>query len=468
MAVTSIWSVKGWLGRVVDYAKNPEKTSRMETNPLSAAIMYAVNQHKTKCDEMEFSEESAVKEQYVSGINCSPATALMEMSAVKKRFGKEDGIMAFHGYQSFAPGECTPALAHEIGIKLAERLWGEEYQVVVATHLDKTHHLHNHFVVNSVSFRNGKRYHRTNQDYRMMQETSDALCREYKLSVIEQPTRGRTRQYGEWKAEQERHPTWRGLIQADVDEAIEKARTETQFFRYLEQKGYSFKFGKDITVRPAGKERGMKLARNLGERYTMEEIRKRIISEEKENPKRESQRFDFSEKKYVWRVTGRKPKARKRKGIKGLYLHYCYRLGILPTKRKNYISKEVHFLLREDLRKLNTIQKETKLLCRYHIETEEQLLLKKEELEERKEHLTEKRKHLRYQSRSRSGEELESIRGRCRSLTAEIGKIREELRLCDSVLERSCVMQEKLSIIHKEEKESRKEEKAHEYIRRSR
>lgn len=69
--------------------------------------------------------------------------------------------MAYHGYQSFAPGEATPELAHEIGVKLATRLWGDRYQVIVATHLDKENHLHNHFVVNTVSFVDGIKYHRT-------------------------------------------------------------------------------------------------------------------------------------------------------------------------------------------------------------------------------------------------------------------------------------------------------------------
>ena len=120
--------------------------------------------------EMELvGEAEELMEQYVSGVNCAPTTAREEMIAVKKRFGKEDGIVAFHGYQSFAPGECNPAMAHEIGKKLAEELWGGQYQVLIATHLDKANHLYNHFVVNSVSFLDGKRYHRTNQDYRDMQ-----------------------------------------------------------------------------------------------------------------------------------------------------------------------------------------------------------------------------------------------------------------------------------------------------------
>ena len=164
MAVTSIWSIKGWIGKVINYAENPDKTkeqtsqeliSESETGQLQGlndVITYAVNAEKTrlrqsKSMEMEVVGESEeLMEQYVSGLNCAPTTAREEMIAVKKRFGKEDGIVAFHGYQSFAPGECNPAMAHEIGKKLAEELWGSQYQVLIATHLDKANHLHNHFV----------------------------------------------------------------------------------------------------------------------------------------------------------------------------------------------------------------------------------------------------------------------------------------------------------------------------------
>ena len=201
MAVTSIWSIKGWIGKVINYAENPDKTKEnnegqiaenqsRSAQGLEDVLTYAVNTEKTRLRqaesmEMEFVGESEeLMEQYVSGVNCSPTTVREEMNAVKKRFGKEGGIVAFHGYQSFAPGECTPAMAHEIGKKLAEELWGRQYQVLIATHLDKANHLHNHFVVNSVSFLDGKRYHRTNQDYRDMRMVSDRLCKEYQLSVV--------------------------------------------------------------------------------------------------------------------------------------------------------------------------------------------------------------------------------------------------------------------------------------------
>lgn len=169
-------------------------------------------------------------QRFVSGVNCSSSTARDEMMAVKKRFGKEDGTVAYHGYQSFASGEATPELAHEIGLALAKKLWGEKYQVLVATHLDRENHLHNHFVVNTVSFVDGIKYHRTEQDYFDMQRESDRLCREYGLSVIENPQRGKSKHYGEWRAEQEGRPTYLSLIKADVDTAIRQSMTERQFF----------------------------------------------------------------------------------------------------------------------------------------------------------------------------------------------------------------------------------------------
>ena len=153
MAVTSIWRVKGWLGKVVVYVENPDKTTNpayyekenmtdRECQELDDVIAYAINSDKTQ----QIDTEEEIVERFVSGLNCHPATARMEMMAVKKRFGKEDGTVAYHGYQSFAPGEATPEIAHQIGVELAQRLWGDRYQVVVATHLDKENHLHNHFV----------------------------------------------------------------------------------------------------------------------------------------------------------------------------------------------------------------------------------------------------------------------------------------------------------------------------------
>lgn len=296
MATTSIWAVKGWLGKVVLYIENPDKTDNpkfyrqeeltdVQTQSLSDVIDYAVRAEKTTVTPDD--ESAMVVRQFISGINCLPSTARDEMLAVKKRFGKEDGVIAYHGYQSFAPGEATPELAHEIGVKLAQRLWGERYQVLVATHLDKENHLHNHFVLNTVSFVDGIKYHRTEKDYHDMRTVSDTLCREYNLSVIQRPQAGKSKHYGEWRAEQEQRPTWRGLIRSEIDELIRQSVTEKQFYYLLRQKGYEVKFGKDISVRPPGKERFVRLTRNFGEAYTAEAIRQRILQQPLPQPERQ-------------------------------------------------------------------------------------------------------------------------------------------------------------------------------------
>ena len=259
MAVTSLWRIKGWLGGVVIYMENPQKTTNpaaVSAESLDDVIRYAVNQVKTtlpqgKTEELE-DESLPGKQRLVSGVNCLPDTARFEMMAVKKRFGKEDGTVAYHGYQSFAPGEATPEIAHEIGVRLAKQLWGEKYQVLVATHLDKASHIHNHFLINTVSFLDGKKFYRSSKDYYDMRTASDALCREYGLSIVEKPKRP-GQSYAQWKARQEGKPAGRSLIQADVDEAILAALTDKHFFQLLREKGYEIKLGKDITLRPQEK-----------------------------------------------------------------------------------------------------------------------------------------------------------------------------------------------------------------------
>ena len=326
MATTSIWSVKGWLGKLVIYVENPNKTTNpqyyekaelteKQAQTLLDVIDYAADPSKT--DSAIHDENIETHQQFVTGINCLPATARDEMQAVKRRFGKEDGVIAYHGYQSFAPGEADPKTAHEIGIRLAKELWGEKYQVVVATHLDKENHLHNHFVVNTVSFVDGIRYHRTGKDYHDMQVASDNLCREYGLSVIENIQYGKSKHYGEWKAEQEQRPTWRGFIKADIDEAIRMSLTERQFFRHLEEKGYEIKIGKDISVRPQGKERFVRLMRNFGEEYSIENIRRRILSQYiPEKPLAEPEH-----KSRHYRMQGSMKTVRKITGFWALYFH---------------------------------------------------------------------------------------------------------------------------------------------------
>ena len=472
MAVTSIWRVKGWLGKVVVYVENPDKTtnpayykkedmSEKECQGLDDVIAYAINSDKTQ----QIDTEDEIVERFVSGVNCHPATARMEMMAVKKRFSKEAGTVAYHGYQSFAPGEATPEIAHRIGVELAQRLWGDRYQVVVATHLDKENHLHNHFVLNTVSFTDGIKFHRTEKDYHEMRSMSDELCREYGLSVIQNPQPGKTKQYGEWRAEQEQRPTWRGLIRGDIDAVIRQSMTERQFFENLHKKGYEVKVGKDISVRPPGKDRFVRLARNFGEDYTLESIRIRIL--EQSRPARPLPEPAPKVKRY--RVSGNWKGRKKAIGFRALYLHYCYLLGVFP-KNKQQNKRRLHFLLREDLIKLDAITQEARLLGTNHIDTAQQLSSYKETLETRIDALTTQRKQLYRKQRTMAVKTNEAaslqVKEQIDSLSKELSKLRREVKLCSDIQVRSGIMLEHIKTVREDEESKRKEQKEHDQLRR--
>lgn len=463
MATTSIWKVEGWLGKIVIYVENPDKTenpkcyekqnmNEKQTEGLGDVIDYAMREDATKTEEL--------KERFVSGVNCSINTARTEMMAVKKRYGKDEGIVAFHGYQSFAPNEITPELAHKIGVELANELWGERFQVIVATHLDKENHLHNHFVLNSVSFKDGYRYNDCIKTYMQMRKTSDRLCKEYDLSVIENPQRGKAKHYGEWKAEQEGRPTWKGIIKNDIDEAISHSMTDKQFFYLLREKGYTIKRGKDITVRPQGKERGIKLSRNLGDEYTFEAICQKILA----NNYRKPIPLPSEKKIGILRLRGNLKHQRGFKGLRGLYIRYCIKLGILP-KEKPLSEARLHFLLKEDLAKVENINLETRLLCVNKIETSQQLFSYQSKQQDGMLSLIDERKHLRYKLRSIHNEDDKlSMKSEISKLTAKIGELRKEVVLCDHIAKRSEVIKEKLKVVYQDE---RKEESQIEHRRRS-
>ena len=182
MATTKIWKVVKRLDHVVDYAKDKKKTKNdyLENgfdkyDNIRQVVMYATNADKTE------------KQFYTTGINCDVNKAVDQMQLVKKLYGKENGILAFHAEQSFVAGEITPEMAHEVGVKLANEIWGERFQVIVTTHLN-TEHLHNHFVVNSVSFKDGLKYYSNHVNTAILRRTSDELCEEYGLNVLEEKT----------------------------------------------------------------------------------------------------------------------------------------------------------------------------------------------------------------------------------------------------------------------------------------
>ncbi|OIA99347.1 relaxase [Paenibacillus sp. LC231] len=446
MATTAIWDVSDRLKRVLNYAVNPDKTDqgRTEADGLRQTLAYTGSNAKTE------------RQLYVRGINCDPITAHEQMQRTKRQFQKTGGIVAFHGYQSFAPGETTPEQAHAIGVKLAQALWGERFEVVVATHLDKDH-LHNHFVLNSVSFIDGKRYYDNKASYARMRQTSDRLCREHALSVIEHPDRGKAKQYGEWRADQESKPTWRGVIREDMDAAIAEARTMSQFYAHLQAKGYEIKAHvKHLAVRPPGKTRFVRL-RTLGEAYMEDAIKQRILSSTLSEKKAA---MPLPRRKRAVLIRGkRSAKHRKLSGLQALYVRYLYALGILPRYRSS--PRRASFLLREDLRHLSQIIEQTKLLCRHQLSSRAQLVSYYEARQVEMSERQIERKFCRRRLRScRQPEQIAAYREQIAAHSRQLAQLRKEVRLCAGILARSDTIKDKL---HQHEEQFRhKEVEAHE------
>lgn len=147
MAITKILPVRGQLKGCLDYAANPQKTEYFSTADMQRLIGYTQNKDKTE------------HQLYVSGFNCMPQNAYCIMQATKQRWGKplNGGNVGYHIIQSFKPGEATPDQVHEIGCEFARRFLADRFECTVSTHLDKGH-LHNHIVVNSVSFMDGRMF----------------------------------------------------------------------------------------------------------------------------------------------------------------------------------------------------------------------------------------------------------------------------------------------------------------------
>lgn len=225
MATTSLWHIEGRLKDLIDYVENPEKTASKipELQDLYNVFSYVQRTEATQEGE------------YVTALNCLKETALRQMILTKKRYGKTDGYIAWHGYQSFKPEEVTPQLAHEIGVKLAKEMWGDRFEIIVTTHLDKEH-LHCHFCFNSVSFRDGGKYNYSKTEQQRLREASDRLCREYGLSVIENPHKAPSRPV--WLDEKNGKPTRYNIYRADVQEAMDFSRTPYYMEDYLRRKGY--------------------------------------------------------------------------------------------------------------------------------------------------------------------------------------------------------------------------------------
>ena len=460
MATTGLWKVTSRLDKVIDYISDAEKTHNEEfLKSLHNVIDYAKSDYKTE------------KQYYVSSLNCGVETAFEEMIQTKQGYKKINGILGYHGFQSFREGEVTPELAHEIGVKLAEEMWGDRFEVIISTHLN-TNHIHNHFVLNSVSFRDGKKYYDKRETQAELRHISDSLCAEYGLSVLEEkPCRNSRINYANYYKGVVARSTYHSTTKEDIDRAIGQAYDYKDFLNLMRAMNYEVinRYGK-LSVKRLPYKRNIRIERTFGEEYSINNIIKRIQTTH-------MQREVFINAKNVYKKFLNKPKNKKNKvgGIYGLYMYYCYLLNVYPQE---YPTKRVSPAIRADVKKMDRLSEEARMLSSKKIKTYKELYEYKISLENNMNNLKEKREILNSKSRKTNlNDERENFQKAILELNMEINSLRNEIGLCKDIEERLPVMVEKIkeidddipndiiSITNQKEKLEKKEDDKIEHIK---
>ncbi len=451
MATTKIWKVRKRLDHVINYATNEEKTKNIyskyemdEFDSIRQVMTYATNPDKT---EEQF---------YTTGINCEIEDVVKQMQFVKIFYGKENGILAFHAYQSFNEGEVTPEIAHEIGVKLANEMWGDRFQVVVSTHLN-TKHLHNHFVINSVSFKDGKKYYSNLSNTALLRKTSDEICEEYGLSILKEKTCKSGINFENFYKKSMRDSDYYKFAKEDIDYAIEHSWTYKEFLKRLKEVGYEVYFrANKISVRRYPHKRNIRIERAFGEEYSIENIQNKIRSrypsrEEVIKPKTYDRRLFYK---------GSTKKLRKPKGIIALYYYYCYLLKVYPKKKLNYkLTPE----MREEVKKMDKYSEQIRFICKYKLETINDIDNLKEEKKEELQKTLNTRNRLYYKRQKLDNESAkDAVTKEIISVTSDIEKVRKEIRLCDEVRDNARKMKEQLKEMKEREQGKVKDKKSKE------
>lgn len=448
MATTSLWEIHKRLDKVITYATNKEKTQNENYEQeiyksLHSTIEYATAKFKTE------------KQMYVTAINCDEKIAFKEMVKTKKHFGKDKGIVGYHGFQSFPEGEVTPKVAHEIGVKLAEELWGDKYEVLVSTHIN-TNHIHNHFVINSVSFVDGKKYRNDRKTYALMRKTSDDLCREYNLSVIDEKPCGKLQiDYTKYYNSYIQKSDYYTITKEDVDFAIKQAYSYKNFLNILEKIGYT------ITIRGKGNilslcrfpyKRNIRIERSFGVEYSIENIKQRIMSTE-------MVKIPFIEyyrknKRYSGQI---KNKIKIDRGsLYRLYLHYCYILKIFPKSKNN--RKNMTLEMRQEVKKMEEISNQIKFICRNKIKTTSELFsYKKLVKDELKNHVKFRNSLRRKRQKEKNLKVKQKLCNEILDLSNKITYLRKEVEYCEKIEEQTQKMKNNLKEVFEKEKVSKKE-----------
>ena len=435
MAVTKIWAITDSVSRVLSYAANPDKTIYSD---IYKALHYAGDEQKTVVGEE--------KAMYVTGVNCSAETAFAEMNAVQERFDKTTGNVAYHAYQSFKTSEVTPRLAHKLGVELAKRMWGNEYQVLVATHFN-TGTYHNHFVVNPVNMWTGKKLEAKYEVYYKLRDMSDRICKEHGLSVVKNPQRHKTAR-SVYFAEKNGEPTRYNLMRRALDEALTISSSWTELSAVLRKKGYVFvcdPYRRYATIRSLSAKKYMRTFR-LGAEYDKEALQDRLL--ENQRHIRATRRYFEFMRPYTREYARKNPPTEKYCRQRDFYLHLprvtgylsffrCVAivLGVAPLYEKEY-RQPLSAECREACRRLDRFTAEITLVCREHLDTPEDVQRFLARMDKEMDAISAARSKIRNKQRGCADPaERAELKKSCAACTAELSRLRKQKQTAYNMIE---------------------------------
>lgn len=356
-----------------------------------------------------------------------PDTSYQEMINAKKQFFKTDGIQCFHAVQSFVKGEITPEQAHEIGMKLAEELWGDKFQVVVTTHLN-TENLHNHFILNSVSFLDGKRFCNTKKDYAIMRKTSDRLCEEYGLNVLLQEEK-----YNKYATSS----LYKELMKDSIDYAIENAKDYNEFIKILQDLDYIVTDKNEtLSIRRNPYKRNTRIERQFGNKYSKENIYKRILETQPLYPYSSNPMILIT--RTYENYNKLKERHYKNKGSIGYLIYQYEKLFGINTENtlKSKMTRMTPELIAE-IKQMDEFSNQARFLARHNINTSQDLLEFEKLAYEKVNPLKSKRENLwKKHKRAKTNKEKQTIENEIIELSKQITPITEEIRHCNNILQR--------------------------------
>ena len=128
---------------------------------------------------------------YYGGASVCPEYAYEQMMTVKKYFGKTTGNQLVHFIISFNNLLYGEEEALEIGYRIS-RYYGDRYQIVFGVHPKVSHsengtvssYVHIHFVMNSVSFVDGKMYADNKGDTKKFVDFLKSVTKDYHWKVV--------------------------------------------------------------------------------------------------------------------------------------------------------------------------------------------------------------------------------------------------------------------------------------------